>query len=316
MTTIRIATRRSPLAQAQSRLVLGRLAVAHPDVQFELVTMQTRGDRTGGSLVDVGGKGLFTEELEQAIRAGRVDLAVHSAKDLPASLPGDMSIVACPAREDPRDALLSRDGLSPADLPAGAVVGTSSLRRALQIRRLRPDVRTAPVRGNVETRLGKMLAGEFDAILLAMAGLNRGGWAAEHAAMIHALPLEGFLPAAGQGILALEALTEARSLAERLAAVNDADAHAALLAERAVVRALAATCTAPLAVYVWPTAQGWAGRSLVGGSGKEPTIIEAEAAGAASARQVGQSLAEQLLRQGARELLGEGPDGRDGAAGD
>ena len=245
MDVIRIASRASQLALAQSRLV-AELISAKLGVRAEIVPMLTRGDTTAGALTAMGGKGLFTAELEAALRQGRVDIAVHSAKDLPADLPGDMSIVACPPRSDPRDALVRPDGAS-ADLPAGARVGTSSHRRAAQVLRRWPTARIVPLRGNVETRLGKVLTGELDAAVLAMAGLIRTGLTQRHAGQIHPLALEDFIPAAGQGVLAVQAITENVALAAKLAAIDHPPSRQALLAERTV----GAPSWGPTAIRCW-----------------------------------------------------------------
>ena len=219
---IRIGTRGSLLALAQARLVAAAIERTRPPCRAELVPISTKGDRWAGPLDAAGRKGLFTAELEAALRDGRVQLAVHSAKDLPAQMPADLVLAGAPSREDPRDALVTRCGGGLADLPPGAAVGTGSLRRAAQLKALRPDLKIVPIRGNVETRIRKVLDGKsgqlpfsaaengncpdfpLDAVILAMAGLKRSGLLETHKDRIHPFPVEDFVPAAGQGTLALQ----------------------------------------------------------------------------------------------------------------
>ena len=199
MQTIRIATRGSQLALAQTGQVAELIRQANPALRTELVAISTRGDRHAGPLAEVGGKGLFTRELEEALRAGTVDLAVHSAKDLPAEMESDFAIAAVPVRQDARDALASRSGPL-AELPGGAAVGTGSLRRRAQLLAARPDLNVVPIRGNVETRLLKALGeqAELHAVVLAMAGLNRGGLADKYGDRLFPLDADQVIPAAGQ----------------------------------------------------------------------------------------------------------------------
>jgi hydroxymethylbilane synthase len=251
-----VATRRSRLALAQTQAVVDALAAACPDVRIDLLALSTRGDRElGKPLADVGGKGLFIAELEAALLDGRADFAVHSAKDCPAELPKGLCLLAFPPREDPRDCLLLRPGLPSADppadgaaalaaLPKGATVGTSSPRRAAQLLRLRPDIKPVALRGNVETRIATLKDRRMDAICLAVAGLKRLGMADLPAVILSPADC---LPAAGQGALAIEA-ADADRLAPLLATVNHPATEAAVRAERAVVRHLAADCHSPLAV--------------------------------------------------------------------
>ena len=197
--SVRIGTRGSPLALAQARLVRAALAAAHgwSEDAIEIVTIRTSGDRIQDRpLSEAGGKGLFTKEIEEALLGGAIELAVHSAKDMPTVLPEGLMLAACLPREDVRDAFISRKAASLRELPQGAVVGTASLRRQAQVRRLRPDLSTVVLRGNVETRLRKLDAGEVDATLLALAGLRRLGLAGEATAL---LDVDEFLPAVGQG---------------------------------------------------------------------------------------------------------------------
>ena len=256
---IRIAARASRLAQAQARPVAGALAVP-----AELVAISTRADRTARPLAEVGGKGLFTAELEEALRAGRVHLAVHSAKDVPAVMADGTVIAAVPPRADPRDALLSPGGAGLDALPRGARVGTSSPRRACQLLASRPDLLVVPVRGNVDTRLGKLRAGQVDALVLAMAGLERLGLLEELAGMIRPLPVELFVPAAGQGALVVQCLASAAEVRALASAANDAQAASALAAERMVVRRLGAGCRSAVGVHVRREGPAWRAMGMVG----------------------------------------------------
>ena len=233
-----------------------------------------------------------------------MDIAVHSAKDLPALLPGDLSIIACPPRADARDAVVSRDGASLADLPANPRIGTSSPRRAAQVLATRPDARIVPIRGNVETRLRKVFE-DIEAVILAMAGLDRSGLTRSYAAMIRPLDLLAFVPASGQGVLAIEALTERTALRDLTAPLDHAPSHAALLAERSVVRALETDCHSPIGVHVFPQGDRWHGLALVASPVRLTTIVRAQAGPEASAQSAGDALLRQLLDQGARRLLQE-----------
>jgi hydroxymethylbilane synthase len=244
---LRIGTRGSPLALAQAHQVRSRLAAAlgvAPDA-IALVVIKTTGDAIQNRpLTEIGGKGLFVKEIEQALVDGAIDLAVHSAKDVPGVLPDGLVLAACLPREDARDAFISRRAASLAALAPGAVVGTASPRRHAMVRRLRPDLAVLPLRGNVETRLKKLAAGEVDATLLAMAGLNRLGLAAAATAP---LDVDEFLPAVGQGVIALETRTDDARTRTHLAKIDDAAAATALAAERAFLAILDGSCRTPIA---------------------------------------------------------------------
>jgi hydroxymethylbilane synthase len=242
--SIRIGTRGSPLALAQARMVRDALA-AQGSGEIEIVTIRTSGDRIQDRpLSEAGGKGLFTKEIEEALLAGMIDLAVHSAKDMPTVLPDGLMLAACLPREDVRDAFISRKAASLRELPQGAVVGTASLRRQAMVKRLRPDVATAVLRGNVETRLRKLEAGEFDATLLALAGLKRLGLADKATAL---LDTQEFLPAVGQGAITIEARVDDARTRALLATIDHADTSVALGAERAFLSVLDGSCRTPIA---------------------------------------------------------------------
>lgn len=246
-TKIRIGTRGSPLALRQADEVRLRLRAAHglDDEVFETVVIKTTGDMVlDRPLAEIGGKELFTKEIEQALLDGRIDIAVHSTKDMPTLLPEGLAIACFLPREDVRDALISLRARRLADLPDGAVVGTSSLRRAAQLRRLRPDLAIVDFRGNVQTRLGKLAAGEAAATLLACAGLRRLGldeWLAA------AIPVDDILPAVGQGAICVETRTDHDAANILLAALHHADTADCVTAERAFLAALDGSCRTPIA---------------------------------------------------------------------
>jgi hydroxymethylbilane synthase len=242
-----IATRRSRLALWQAEHIKQRLESLHPGLTVELLPMSTRGDEVlDRSLEKVGGKGLFVKELENAMADGRADLAVHSMKDVPADLPPGFTLAAITNREDPRDAFVSNRYASLAELPGGAILGTSSLRRGAQISERHPGLEIRLLRGNVETRLAKLDRGEYDAIVLAVAGLVRLGLANRIGAR---LSTDESLPAPGQGALGIECLAERNDVLQALAPLADPDTARCVRAERAVSRALGGSCSLPLGAF-------------------------------------------------------------------
>jgi hydroxymethylbilane synthase len=244
---LRIGSRGSPLALVQAREVQSRLAAACGlDVgRIEIKVIRTTGDRiVDRPLAEAGGKGLFTKEIEEALLAGTIDLAVHSSKDMPTVLPAGLELSAFLPREDARDAFISRNVKSLLDLPAGAAVGTSSPRRQAQVKLLRPDLAVVPLRGNVETRLRKVEAGEVDATLLAVAGLKRLGLLAAATAL---LDVEEFIPAVGQGAIGIETRADDAATRGLVTAIGDADTATAVTAERAFLAVLDGTCRTPIA---------------------------------------------------------------------
>jgi len=247
VTQIRIGTRGSPLALAQAHMTRAALVAAHgwSEDAVEIKVIRTSGDRIQDRpLSEAGGKGLFTKEIEEALLDGSIELAVHSAKDMPTVLPDGLLLAACLPREDVRDVFISRKADSLRALPHGAVIGTASLRRQAMVKRLRPDVSTVVLRGNVETRLRKVEAGEVDATLLALAGLKRLGLADKATALLDA---EEFLPAVGQGAVTIEARIDDARTRELLAKVDHADTSVALAAERAFLAVLDGSCRTPIA---------------------------------------------------------------------
>jgi hydroxymethylbilane synthase len=248
-TILRIGSRGSPLALVQAREVQRRLAAACGVTaeQIEIKIIRTTGDAIQDRpLAEAGGKGLFTKEIEEALQAGTIDLAVHSSKDMPTVLPPGLMLAAFLPREDARDAFVSRKAKSLRDLPRGAVVGTASLRRQAMVKRLRPDVTVVPLRGNVETRLRKVAAGDVDATVLAVAGLNRLGLLSAATAL---LDIDEFLPAVGQGAIGIETRADDGATGALVAKINDANTATALLAERSFLAVLDGSCRTPIGGY-------------------------------------------------------------------
>ena len=297
-----IATRESRLALWQAEHVRDLLR-QRSDRPVELLGMTTKGDQIlDRSLSKVGGKGLFVKELEVALEEGRAHLAVHSLKDVPMELPEGFVLSTVMAREDPRDALVSPHHASLDALPQGAVVGTSSLRRLVQLKARRPDLRIEPLRGNLDTRLRKLDEGQYDAIILAAAGLTRLGMGERIRSV---MPADVSLPAAGQGALGIECLAARTDVIGWLQPLVDADTTACVLAERAVARALAGSCEVPLGAYA-VTREGrlWLRGFVARPDGSE--IVRAEREGApADAEALGRALADDLRGQGAEAILAD-----------
>ncbi|TMH65309.1 MAG: hydroxymethylbilane synthase [Betaproteobacteria bacterium] len=294
-----IATRRSRLALWQAEHVKSRLELLRPGLSVELLPMSTRGDELLDRRLDqAGGKGLFVKELETAMAAGRADLAVHSMKDVPAELPAGFVLAAISAREDPRDAFVSTRFATLGDMPAGAAVGTSSLRRAAQVRERYPALELRLLRGNVETRVAKLDRGEYDAIVLAVAGLVRLGLAAR--IRTH-LSLEDSLPAPGQGALGIECLASRTDLLQMLAPLGDAATALCVRAERAVSRALGGSCALPLGAHaVMRDGRLALGALVAAADGRR--VLRAQAEGS-DPEAVGAAAARALRDQGADAIL-------------
>jgi len=297
--TLRLGSRRSPMAIAQSRLVAQQIRDA-TGREVEITGVTTLGDVSKAHLTQIGGTGVFVSALREALLNGEVDLAVHSLKDLPAIQPEDVALAAVPGRDDPRDALVARDGAKLADLPTGARVGTGSPRRAAQLLALRADLRCVPIRGNADTRMAKIDAGELDAVVLAYAGLARIG---RLDAVSQVFEPDEMLPAPGQGALAVECRQADTELVRLLAAVSDEFTMAAITAERGLLEALAAGCSAPVAAYAAGANNSLDMRAAVlSADGK--TVLRAHGRGtAAHARRLGYDVAAELLRAGAAELI-------------
>ena len=301
MKTLKIATRQSPLALWQAEHIRARLEAMHADLTVELVTFVTQGDKILDTpLAIIGGKGLFVKELEAALMDGRADLAVHSMKDVPMALPEGLSLAVICEREDPLDAFVSNHYASFADLPQGAKVGTSSLRRKCQILKARPDLEIIDLRGNVGTRLSKLDDGQYDAIILASAGLKRLGLAER---IRHTIQPAVSLPAVGQGALGLECRSQDQAVLDLILPLMHAETNVCVRAERAFNAYLEGGCQVPIAGYA--TLQN--GQLQIEGrvgSVDGRTILKAVQYGAPEqAEMLGEELAKALLAQGAGELL-------------
>lgn len=306
-TVLRLGTRGSLLARMQSQMVADALKKRHPGLKVELVICKTSGDRMQGRpLGEAGGKGLFTRELEEALQAGEIDLAVHSFKDLPVTVPptdrSPLVIAAVPVRQDVRDVLVCAHARSLSELPPGAKVGTASLRRRCQILALRPDLRVAPIRGNVDTRIRKLRQGEYDAVVLAMAGLKRSGLFDR--TDMNEIPLEQMLPAAAQGALAIQCRQKDERTRKLLAPLDDEPTRQCVELERSLVRELKGDCHSPIAVLAMAEDQRFRLRAAVGARGGQPPVIRAQAEGVwPHCQEALLAVLESLENQGVRKLL-------------
>lgn len=298
---LRIATRKSPLALWQAEHVRQGLLASHPGLEVELVTMTTQGDKILDTpLAKVGGKGLFVKELEQGMLEGRADIAVHSMKDVPVELPEGLTLGAILQREDPRDALVSNRYKTLDELPEGARVGSSSLRRQCQLRALRPDLRVLDLRGNVNTRLKKLDDGEYDAILLACAGLRRLGMAGRIAM---SLAPENFVPAIGQGAIGIECRADDARVLNLIQPLHDKKTHVRVRAERALNERLQGGCQVPIGGYADHAHGVIVLRAIVGRPDGSELVQGVISGRPEDAEELGQVLADDLLSRGAREIL-------------
>lgn len=300
---LRIATRKSPLALWQAEHVRQGLLANHPGLEVELVTMTTQGDKILDTpLAKVGGKGLFVKELEQGMLEGRADIAVHSMKDVPVDLPPGLILGAILAREDPRDAFVSNQYDDLDALPQGARVGTSSLRRRAQLAELRPDLEILDLRGNVNTRLEKLDAGAFDAIILACAGLRRLGFEAR---IRQALATDVMLPAVGQGVIGVECRAEDPRILELLAALEHGPTRTRVAAERAMNQRLEGGCQVPIAAHAELGHGVLVLRGLVGRPDGREVVHGVISGRPEDAEELGEVLAEDLLSRGAGRILAD-----------
>jgi len=298
---LKIGTRGSALALTQTRQVAALLQHQYPSMQIEVVVIKTTGDiQKDMPLARIGGKGLFIKEIEEALLAGSVDLAIHSMKDLPAELPEGLQIAVVPVREDPRDVLISSSGRGFDDLPAGSRIGTGSLRRSVQLRSWRPDLEIVPIRGNLDTRIRKVRQGALDGIVVAAAGIRRMGWVEQ---VTQFIPAEKMLPAVGQGVLCLETRCGEEDLDAGLAFLEDGRTRREVTAERAFLRRLGGGCSLPVAAFAEAQGNILAIRGLVG-SLDERTVIRQKLQGSVEkATELGTGLADCLLEGGGRILL-------------
>lgn len=300
---LRLATRQSRLALWQSEAVVQRLGKAHPDLTVDLVPVTTTGDRRQDvALSRVGGQGLFTKEVEASLLAGHADLAVHSLKDLPTEMPEGLTLAALLPREDPRDALISRSGAAFAELPAGATIGTSALRRRSQLLHARADLRIVGLRGNVETRLAKLETEALDAIVLAVAGLHRLGLRKR---ITEVLTDETMLPAVGQGVIAVQARSDAAEVQAWVSAIHHEPTACCAIAERAFLRALRGGCQVPVAAWAQTDGRTLALEGAIFSLDGRRRVRGLEQSRPEYAAQAGVMLAERLLQDGGAALLDE-----------
>ena len=297
----KIGTRGSKLALVQSQWVKEKVEAEHTDVKVELVTIKTTGDKMLDTPLSlIGGKGLFVKEIEEALLRKQVDVAVHSIKDVPAELPEGLIISTFPEREDPHDALISTENQTLEQLPKGARVGTSSLRRSAQLLYMRPDLNLVPLRGNVDTRLKKLEAGEFQAIILASAGLRRLGLAKRISWII---PRNQILPAIGQGALGLEVRRDNEQIIKVLAFLNNEQTEVTVKAERAFLKRLEGGCQVPIAAYAGLNGEELHLEGLVAELDGTRFIRDEISGNKSRATEIGDSLARRLLDSGADKIL-------------
>ncbi len=294
--SLTVATRKSQLALVQTRAYVQSLISIFPELVFEELQVTTTGDRIlDKSLADIGGKGLFIKEIEEALLQGQADIAVHSMKDLPADLPPGLAVACVPARQDARDAFISRRSSRLAELPAGSLVGTSSLRRAVQLRISRSDLEIVPLRGNVDTRLRRSDEGAIDAVILACAGLVRLGWADR---ITERLAPPECLPAVGQGALAIECRENDEFVRRLLGELNHLDTAIAVAAERGVMRSTGGNCHVPLAAYAQRLGDGlWLRGLLADPNGRQVRRAETKVpwpGSEAEAARIGEQLGLEL----------------------
>lgn len=301
VSALRIGTRGSKLALWQANWVKDRINETHPDTDVTLTIIKTKGDKIlDVPLAQVGGKGLFVKEIEEALLDGRVDLAVHSMKDMPADIPEGLAIGPIPQREIPYDVLISASGAPLDGLPEGAAIGTSSLRRGAQLLSARPDVRIIPLRGNLDTRLRKLDAGEMDAIVLAAAGVRRLGLAAR---ITETLPADVMLPAVAQGALCIEVRRNDATIAAALAFLDHPESTVAVAGERAFLRRIGGSCQVPVAGHATVENDTIVMAGLVAELDGSRVLRAARRGPARQCREIGIELAEALLSDGAKDIL-------------
>ncbi|HIE33344.1 MAG TPA: hydroxymethylbilane synthase [Thermodesulfobacteriaceae bacterium] len=299
---LRVGTRGSKLALAQTNWIVNQIRTRYPEVQIEKVIIKTKGDKIlDVPLAKIGGKGLFVKEIEEALLRKEIDFAVHSMKDVPSELPEGLGIVAIPEREDPRDVFVGRELKSLSELPKGAKVGTSSLRRQAQLKRLRPDLEILPLRGNVDTRLRKLSEGQYEAIILAEAGLKRLGLDVER----EPLSPEIMLPAVGQGVLAIEAREEDVETREILASLHHPKTALCAQAERAFLKRLQGGCQVPLAAHATLTDGLLVIEGFIADTEGRRFYRERLEGSPEEGEALGIKLAEILLERGGQEILAE-----------
>ena len=300
MRKIIVGSRRSNLALTQTNWFIDQMKAAGAPFEFEVKEIVTKGDQIlNVQLSKVGGKGLFVKEIQQALFDKEIDFAVHSMKDMPAVLPDGLTIGCIPKREDPRDAYIANDHVKFADLPEGAVVGTSSLRRSSQLLLMRPDLEIKWIRGNIDTRLRKLRDGEYDAIILAAAGMKRMGWPED--IVTEYLPVENYIPAVGQGALAIECRADDEELLAELAKVSDEKTWKEVDAERTFLAAMDGSCQVPIAAFAEATEDGVTMTGYVASPGAARVFKFTDAN--TDTVSLGEAVAKQLRSEGATEVI-------------
>lgn len=297
--TVRVGTRGSRLAIAQTEIALAALRKVHPHVRFEVIAISTKGDVDNRPLFTLDDKGIFEKEVNEAVKQGKVDFAVHSLKDVPSDLSDDLSVACIPKRASPNDVLVTDNGQKLKDLSPGSVVGTSSLRRAVQLTKTRVDLNVRPIRGNVETRVKKVISGEYDAAVLAEAGLSRLGM---KDVIVQRFSIRDFVPAPGQGAIAIVCRSDDAALVDMLQQIEDRHSRIAVLAERALIRKVEGGCRFPIgAVAITNEDKLTLYASVFSADGKQSIHIK-KSGRATKPEQLGSSVANMLVKQGAMDL--------------
>ena len=297
--TVRVGTRGSRLAIAQTEIALAALRKVHPHVRFEVIAISTKGDVDNRPLFTLDEKGIFEKEVNEAVKQGKVDFAVHSLKDVPSDLSDDLSVACIPKRASPNDVLVTDNGQKLKDLAPCSVVGTSSLRRAVQLAKTRVDLNVRPIRGNVETRVKKVISGEYDAAVLAEAGLSRLGM---KDVIVQRFSIRDFVPAPGQGAIAIVCRSDDAALADMLQQIEDRHSRIAVLAERALIRKVEGGCRFPIgAVAITNEDKITLYASVFSADGKQSIHIK-KSGRATKPEQLGSSVANMLVKQGAMDL--------------
>ncbi|ABR46303.1 porphobilinogen deaminase [Alkaliphilus metalliredigens QYMF] len=301
MRTIKIGSRASQLALVQAEIIINMLKEKFPQYTYEIIKITTLGDRILDKTLDkIGGKGLFVKEIQKALAEEKIDLAIHSMKDMPGETPEELVLGAITKREDPRDVLITRENKSLEELPKGAVIGSSSLRRQAQVMALRGDIKVVPIRGNVGTRLGKIETESLDGVILAAAGLNRLGLKEKISSY---LEIEDFTPAVGQGALGCEARRKDIEMLEMLLAINHEETYRCVMAERAFLKLLEGGCHVPIGAYGQQQGQELHMTGMVASSDGRRVIKEQVMGDIADFQALGIQLGETLIEKGAKEIL-------------
>ncbi len=294
-----VGSRRSRLALLQTESVVAKIREVNPDIEINIIKIVTTGDRNRSRL-DIMDTAIFVKELEEALLDGRIDIAVHSLKDVPTELPSGLCLLAVTERLDPRDALVARAKLG--ELSSGAKIGTGSLRRTVQLMSYRPDLQARPIRGNVDTRLGKVLSGEFDGVIVAVAAMLRLGWQER---ITEYLPLEHFLPSVGQGALVVEARVDDREVSELVAPLNNFTGWQGITAERAFLRVIGGGCRAPVAALSTVNDNKLRLEGMVASVSGQKVLRASQEGSALSAGEIGARLAQKMRGMGAGEIIAE-----------